>query len=122
MRDGQLPVHLAADSVASIDEPSKAEELDAFESKEIESKAGTDLQDSFQNDDTNQSLSSSRMLSVSSLLAMKRGKLEQQRRASVMAAKEFAMNSKNDSMVNSMRTLSMIQSRNKGVQYEGEKL
>lgn len=108
----------------SIDEPSKVgEDLDGFESKELESKAGTEFQNSAQNDDTSQSMNSSRLLSASSLLAMKRTKLEQQRRASVMAAKEFASISKNDSMVNSMRTLSMIQGRNKGVgDYQGEKL
>ncbi len=55
--------------------------------------------------------SHSRLLSVSSLLAMKRDRIEKQRRDTVNSANMFAQKSKKDSMVNSMRTLSMIQNR-----------
>ncbi len=76
----------------------------------FESKAG----ESF-HDDAAMSHASSRVSSVASLLALKRGKLESMRRATINAANEFAQNSKKDSMVNSMRTLTMIQSRVPGM-------
>ena len=59
--------------------------------------------------------SHSKLLSVSSLLAMKRDRIEKQRRETVNSANQFADSSKRDSMVNSMRTLSMIQSRKASV-------
>lgn len=49
--------------------------------------------------------------SVSSLMAMKREKIEKLRRATISAANNFHENTKKDSMVNSMRTLNMIQGR-----------
>lgn len=49
--------------------------------------------------------------SVSSLMAMKREKIEKLRRATISAANSFSENTKKDSMVNSMRTLNMIQGR-----------
>jgi hypothetical protein len=49
--------------------------------------------------------------SVSSLMAMKREKIEKLRRATISAANNFSENTKKDSMVNSMRTLNMIQGR-----------
>lgn len=56
--------------------------------------------------------SSSKLSSVSSLLALKREKMEIRRRATISAADAFAKSSKEDTMVNSMRTLNMILSRN----------
>lgn len=46
--------------------------------------------------------------SVTSLLAMKRDRIDKERRMSVMAAVQFAEDSKRDSMVNSDRTLHMV--------------
>lgn len=53
----------------------------------------------------------SRRTSVSSMMAMKREKIERLRRATIDASAAFSENTKKDSMVNSMRTLSMIQGR-----------
>ena len=55
--------------------------------------------------------SHSRLNSVSSLLAMKRDRIEKQRRMTVTASSEFAKKSSSDPMVNSMRTFNMIQLR-----------
>jgi hypothetical protein len=68
------------------------------------------------------SQSSTRVSSVSSLLALKRGKLEHMRRATINAATAFATSSRNDAKVNSMRTLTMINSRIVGVKYDGEQI
>ncbi len=76
----------------------------------FESKAGDSIQD-----EAVMSHASSRVSSVASLLALKRGKLESMRKATINAANEFAQSSKKDSMVNSMRTLTMIQSRVPGI-------
>lgn len=55
--------------------------------------------------------SQTRVTSVASLLAMKREKMEKQRRATILASSEFAKNSKEDSSVNSMLTLNTIRRR-----------
>lgn len=55
--------------------------------------------------------SMSRVASVSSVLALKRDKIERLRRATIDSSKDFSTRSRNDSMVNSMRTLTMIQGR-----------
>jgi hypothetical protein len=55
--------------------------------------------------------SHSRITSVSSLLAMKREKIEKLRQQTIEAANLFSKNTKKDSKVNSMRTLAMIQGR-----------
>lgn len=54
-------------------------------------------------------------MSVTSLLAMKRDKIEKQRRESVDLANKFSSTSRNDVGVNSQRTLNMINSRPKSV-------
>ncbi|RYH21179.1 hypothetical protein EON65_21275 [archaeon] len=75
-------------------------------------------------DDMNQSSQASyrSVVSVSSLLALKRDRIEQQRRATLSASSNFAKDSRNDSMVDSMRTLSVIQNKNKTVQLPNQKL
>ena len=55
--------------------------------------------------------SNSHRTSVSSMMALKREKIEKLRRATISAANSFSENTKKDSMVNSMRTLNMIQGR-----------
>jgi hypothetical protein len=84
----------------------ETEEVDGFESKTLDEEAMN-----------SQTSSYSKMLSVSSLLAMKRDKIEKQRRATITSATAFAQNSKNDSMVNSMRTLTTIQTRRNSSMY-----
>jgi hypothetical protein len=84
----------------------ETEECDGFESKTLDEEAVN-----------SQTSSYSKMLSVSSLLAMKRDKIEKQRRATITSATAFAQNSKNDSMVNSMRTLTTIQTRRNSSMY-----
>lgn len=54
-------------------------------------------------------------MSVTSLLAMKRDKIEKQRKESVDLANKFSSTSRNDVGVNSQRTLNMINSRPKSV-------
>lgn len=53
--------------------------------------------------------------SVTSLLAMKRDKIEKQRKQSILLANDFSVTSKKDSTVNSQRTLNMITGRTKSV-------
>lgn len=56
-------------------------------------------------------MSYSRILSVTSLLAMKRERLEKQRKHSIQSAQLFRADSIKDSMVNSIRTLRMIREK-----------
>ncbi len=60
--------------------------------------------------------SHSHTMSVTSLLQMKRDKIEKQRKQSVLLAASFAKSSKDDNMVNSQRTLNMIANRPKLVE------
>eukprot|EP01031_Cornospumella_fuschlensis_P025018 gene25018-30220_t len=75
-------------------------------------------------DDPNQASQASyrSVVSISSLLALKRDRIEQQRRATISASSNFAKDSRNDSMVDSMRTLSVIQNKNKTVQLPSHKV
>ncbi len=57
----------------------------------------------------------SHTMSVTSLLAMKRDKIEKQRKQSILMANDFSSTSKKDTMVNSQRTLNMITGRKKSV-------
>jgi len=65
----------------------------------------------FDDNKTTRSQGSKANSSVASLLAMKRERLELQRRATVSSAQAFAEDSKKDSMVDGKRTLHMIRGR-----------
>jgi hypothetical protein len=54
-------------------------------------------------------------MSVTSLLAMKRERIERQRRESVMMSSSFSETSKNDTKIDKNRTLTMIKGRAKPV-------
>ena len=82
--------------------------------------SGSDDDDEGEDEFTANSTTHSHTMSVTSLLAMKRDKIEKQRKQSVLLASTFAKSSKEDTMVNSMRTLNMIASRVKPV--EGTKV
>lgn len=53
------------------------------------------------------------MASVSSLLALKRDRIDLKRRATINASSQFADNSRNDNMVNGMRTFTIVQNKSK---------
>jgi len=85
-----------------------------------QSSMGTDIFDNLDDDTqtkeeedglTSRNSSMSRVASVSSVLALKREKIERLRRATIDMSKDFSTRSRSDSMVNSMRTLTMIQGR-----------
>lgn len=61
----------------------------------------------------NSSSSVASRMSVTSLLAMKRERIERQRRESIQIASNFLYNSKNDAKIDMNRTLNMIKGRNK---------
>ena len=61
----------------------------------------------------NSSSSVASRMSVTSLLAMKRERIERQRRESIQIASNFLHNSKNDAKIDMNRTLNMIKGRNK---------
>jgi hypothetical protein len=90
-----------------------ATSAESLNGEEAEGSEGVDAFNESRVSLTNDSHASttSKALSVASLLAMKRDKIEKQRRMTVTASMDFSKLSKKDSMVNSMRTLSMIQNK-----------
>ncbi len=70
-------------------------------------------EDNFQTEGMHKSLmsNSTHIMSVTSLLQMKREKVEMNRRQSIMAANAFAQAATNDTKINSTRALSVINNR-----------
>lgn len=81
--------------------------IDVFDTLDDDSQTKEEEEDGLMSRNS----SMSRVASVSSVLALKREKIERLRRATIDSSKDFSTRSRSDSMVNSMRTLTMIQGR-----------
>lgn len=93
-------------NLEDADEMIKAEEEDSVEAtndEEDEERAG--VTEMFSR------ASARSKISVTSMMAMKRDRVDKLRSMTIQEADQFASNSRKDSMVNSMRTFRMIQSR-----------
>ena len=75
------------------------------------SQASSDAFDDTHTQDGSIDFSFSRIMSVTSLLAMKRDRIERQRKESVGSAHRFSVDAHNDKKVDSKRTLTMIHTR-----------
>lgn len=99
---------LAADEQA--DEFDAEEEDDGDEDEDEEDNESGDAFPSG-NMSKSQMSQSTHIMSVTSLLAMKREKVQSSRRQSIMAASAFAKDSQKDTKINSQRSINMINNR-----------
>lgn len=93
------------------------------EGRPFSGKVNVNVTFSEDNEDHTQTLgspsSNASRMSVTSLLAMKRERIERQRRESVMASSMFSENSKHDTKIDKNRTLTMIKGRSKSNLFSG---
>lgn len=86
--------------------------FDNEESEEEEEEAADEQEED--GNELGMTSSTKSIASVSSLLAMKRERIEQQRRATISASSQFANETaKGDGLVHSLRTLNIVQNKNK---------